>query len=605
MTFRRKLYRRFLFLLLPVIALSGLFAYVGARRQVMEKLADEGVLLASYQAERIRNSLSFVETTSEYLSKVAVLTQLPTDRERFKSLLRETLDGNTQLSAIEIKGLPQGDPIRLRRTEDGRIVEAEKPIVTNPDLIRSVKEQIAGSWIIPSSNSQATHLYHVQQWTGVTVIMEVPIKRLAQPLGEIQRGGAYGFLASKAAVIFTQTPPADPYQNDFTEFCADVVSRDHSDASFYHVTDPLYGEGAWVGTSKVGDLPLVAGVVFLESQNFHPFNDLALSLMATTATALILASGAATSAAKLLSRPLSELSQKVSRLKEGQFHRKIELTPGASKEIKQLTLGFNRMLDDLQNFMRDKEKESASRLAMESELSVASRIQTSIQPGLPFSNEHVMATGISRPARQVGGDFLGVFPVEEGAVGFFIGDVSGKGVPAAIYMAFTASLLEYLGRAGWEPVNCLKEVNRALTQRGEESMFCTCLFGILRPDGTIEYCNAGHHSPFAFEAGKISELPLNPGMPLGVMDGADFESGTLQLERGNRLLFFTDGVTEAMNEEKEEFGYERLRSALQSMNCGGTAEGDLEYLESEVQRFRAGFPANDDLTVLILELHLS
>lgn len=588
-------------MVLPLIAISGLLTYWVARRQVVANLAEEGVLVAGYQAERIRNSLVFVETTSEFLTKMAVLTELPADRDRFQELLRETLDGNLQLSAIEIRGLPSDGVVRLRRTEDGTITETDKPLHTNPDLKRSVQEQVAGSWIIPTTNSSATHLYHIQRWTGVQVIMEVPIRRLAKPLGEIKRGGAYGFLATESAVIFTDTVPADVSEQQFTEFCADVCSEDHRDAKFYRVTDPLYGEGAWVGTSKVGDLPMVAGVVFLESGNFYPFSDLGLSLLATTLTALLLASGAATSTAELLSRPLSKLSAEVVRLKEGHFDQRLVANPTSSREIQELTGGFNRMLDDLQAFVHDRERVAAHQQALESELEVAARIQNSIQPGIPFRSEFLHAVGFSRPAQQVGGDFLGVFPLSNGAVGFFVGDVSGKGIPAAIYMAFTASLLEYLGKAGWAPADCLREVNRALAQRGEESMFSTCVFGVLDTEGALHYANAGHHPPLLYGSGRVEEIPVSSGLPLGVMEGAEFGSGTFRMKQGYRLLFYTDGLTEAMNRGRDEFGMDRLRAVLAEADLLNEAEHDLRALEQSLCAFRDGVPANDDVTLLVLE----
>lgn len=587
--------------MLPIIVLSGLIAYWSARREVVAKLAEEGALVAGYQAERIRNSLSFVETTSEYLTKMSVLTEIPKDRERFEELLREALDGNRQLSAIEVRGLPGGETVRFRRVEDGTVVKDAKPLSTNPDLKRSVQEQVQGSWIIPTSNSRATHLYHFQSWTGVQVIMEVAIRRLARPLGELNRGGAYGFLATDSAVIFTDTVPADIPTQKFTDFCANVCSVDRRDAKFYRVTDPLYGEGAWVGTSQVGDLPMVAGVVFLENRAFTPFRELALSLLGTTLTILLFASGAATSASKLLSRPLSDLSSKVSRLGEGSFDNKLEPAPGASREILELTDGFNRMLVDLHSFVEEKELEAAARQAYQSELEVAARIQTSIQPGLPLENASLKATGISRPARQVGGDFLGVFPLEDGSMGFFLGDVSGKGVPAAIYMAFTASLIEYLGRSGWSPLDCLTEVNRALTQRGEDCMFCTCIFGILRADGQMEYCNAGHHSPLCYGSGRVEEIELASGMPLGVIEEVFFETGVWTLEKGSRLLFFTDGVTEAMDEHHQEFGAERLTELLGGLAPSEKACTDLRRIEEKLLEFRGPIPANDDFTLLVLE----
>jgi sigma-B regulation protein RsbU (phosphoserine phosphatase) len=217
-------------------------------------------------------------------------------------------------------------------------------------------------------------------------------------------------------------------------------------------------------------------------------------------------------------------------------------------------------------------------------------------PRFPFTDRHCEAVGYSLAARKVGGDFVNIFPVGADRIGFFIGDVSGKGVPGAITMAFTTSLLEHLGRVGLAPEECLAAVNRALCAREEACSFVTAFFGVLGRDG-----NAGHHPPILYLGAQGPHTPeVDSGLALGIYPEAAFGCGSFHLAADERLLLYTDGLLEAMNEQREEYGEERMQRLLGSFTASQGLSQQLQQLKADVERFRGGALPNDDLTVLLL-----
>ncbi len=256
------------------------------------------------------------------------------------------------------------------------------------------------------------------------------------------------------------------------------------------------------------------------------------------------------------------------------------------------------------NVMREHRRER-SRLRMESELRVAHDIQMSMVPPPspdPDAWPCPELRAVLRPARDVGGDLYDYF-VEEGGERLFVvvGDVSGKGVPAALYMALTRTLLSAeAGRHG-SPDEILAAANDELCRRNDSGMFVTVFMGVLDlRDGRLSYCSGGHNPPYRVTpSGEVSPLEGPQGIVLGVFPGSDYGLASVTLGRGDSLVLYTDGVTEAMDGEGRMFGEERLTAFLAGRRgsppdelCGG--------LLDEVGRFASGADQSDDITVLAL-----
>ena len=242
--------------------------------------------------------------------------------------------------------------------------------------------------------------------------------------------------------------------------------------------------------------------------------------------------------------------------------------------------------------------------AIESELNVANQIQQSMLPRKfpPFPDRREFEIYAQmEPARSVGGDFFDYFLIDPDRFGFVVGDVSGKGVPAALFMASTRTLLRATAMQGTSVADCIHYVNQVLSRQGDGSMFVTLFYGILDTrTGQLDFCNAGHCHPYVFSPGrKLKKVRQGGGMLAGLYDFATYVGGAVKLEPGEGMLVSTDGVTEAFAPDGSMFDDERLEDALQSA-AAAPIEEVVKTVMREVKTFQGAAPTSDDITVLAL-----
>ena len=240
-------------------------------------------------------------------------------------------------------------------------------------------------------------------------------------------------------------------------------------------------------------------------------------------------------------------------------------------------------------------------VALQHELDLASKMQQSILPTRFPEGPDFRVFGHMEPARAVGGDFYDVMRLEGGRIGLAIADVSDKGVPASLFMMSTRTLLKGAAVGLSDPAAVLREVNDLLNDDNEASMFVTVLYATFDPEsGEFNYANGGHNSPLMVRADGSSELlPLTGGIALGVVPGFEYGRRTVRLERGDTLVLYTDGVTEAMNDGQEEFGVERLRAIFAS-GAPGESRKTSQAVFDAVHAFAGDTPQFDDVTCLTL-----
>ncbi|HQR32270.1 MAG TPA: SpoIIE family protein phosphatase [Blastocatellia bacterium] len=257
--------------------------------------------------------------------------------------------------------------------------------------------------------------------------------------------------------------------------------------------------------------------------------------------------------------------------------------------------------------LRDRLREQLR--AIEQELNVAARIQQSILPRKFPVNEHLEIFAEMTPARAIGGDFYDFFPIggpnDETRFGFAIADVSGKGAPAALFMALSRAFLKATASEGSEGMSageCLTRVNRLIQAENHTRMFVTAFYGILNlQTGAVEFANAGHNHPYLLRAGNPPVmLDHRNSLVLGMRKAVEYPTHQLQLQPGDRLFLYTDGVTEAMTEQGEEFSEERLAQALaRAEQC--SLQETTRLVSDAVREFADGAPQSDDLTMLIVQ----
>ncbi|HKH12645.1 MAG TPA: GAF domain-containing SpoIIE family protein phosphatase [Rubrobacter sp.] len=253
--------------------------------------------------------------------------------------------------------------------------------------------------------------------------------------------------------------------------------------------------------------------------------------------------------------------------------------------------------------VRQQQQEAKERERIEQELKVARLIQQTLLPkALPELPGYEVAA-YYQPAREVGGDFYDFLTLEDGRLGLVVGDVTDKGVPAALVMATTRTMLRAAAQRLLSPGEVLQRVNDVLVQDIPPNMFVTCLYAILDPEsGRVVYANAGHDLPYRRRAGRqgAAEELRARGMPLGLMPGMGYEEKEMVLQRGESILFYSDGLVEAHDGRRDMFGFPRLQGLVGAHRSGGSSL--ISFLLSELARFTGeGWEQEDDITLVTLD----
>jgi sigma-B regulation protein RsbU (phosphoserine phosphatase) len=243
-------------------------------------------------------------------------------------------------------------------------------------------------------------------------------------------------------------------------------------------------------------------------------------------------------------------------------------------------------------------REATEKARLEQELRIAAEIQQALMPPGEYEGRYCDVAGATVPCRAIGGDFFDYLELNDNSVGVALGDVSGKGAPAALLTAAVQGMFTIEASNAGGPAAAIATINRGLKQRNIESKFVTMFFGVIASDGTLVYCNGGHNAPVLLKGGTVSRLETG-GMILGMFDFASYDQETLKLEPGDTLVVFSDGISEAQNPAGDEFGDDRLIACLQA-NRDASPAAMREALLASARTFAAGANQSDDMTVLIL-----
>jgi phosphoserine phosphatase RsbU/P len=272
-------------------------------------------------------------------------------------------------------------------------------------------------------------------------------------------------------------------------------------------------------------------------------------------------------------------------------------------DLSDLEITINKSLQDLQ-ILKEALRSRDQLTVIKHELSIATEIQTSILPktfpAFPDRKEFdIFAKMI--PAREVGGDLYDFFLIDKNRLGLVIGDVSGKGIPAAMFMAVSKTLLKATALKGISPDTCLGIVNNVLVDESLPTMFVTVFYGVFDTrSGAFEYSSGGHNPAYLItKEGEVRQLENKGGLFLGGMKNVEYESNVVMLKQGDSLFLYTDGVTEAMNPNDDMFEEERMEESLRR-NHGLALDAIIENMIKDVNAFCEGQEQSDDITCLAL-----
>nr|AGS53217.1 serine phosphatase RsbU [uncultured bacterium contig00093] len=303
-----------------------------------------------------------------------------------------------------------------------------------------------------------------------------------------------------------------------------------------------------------------------------------------------------------ITRPIVTLEECLDRIADGELDTRMELKTG--DEIERLGNSVNTMAHELKEYIGNLQKITADKERIGTELNVATNIQAAMLPRVdppPFPDRSEFDIYASmQPAKEVGGDFYDFFLIDENTLAVVIADVSGKGVPAALFMAITKTLIKNNAQAGRSPGEVFWSVNNMLCENNDNGMFVTAFMGYLDINsGKFTYVNAGHNPPVLRSYGECNFLKVKPGFILAGFENTRFSQDEISLQRGDELFLYTDGVTEATDSQKTMFGDARLIESLYNYVDMPLQETVIS-IKGDIDKFAKGAEQADDITMLAL-----
>lgn len=421
----------------------------------------------------------------------------------------------------------------------------------------------------------------------------------------------YAFLISQNGVFITH-PNKDLIMREsiFTvaEAAGDVALRNigrkmiHGGEGFVALPEYFTGKKAWMYYVPLPSAGWSIGVVIPENELFADIHNLSRIVLIIGIIGFTFLFFVVISISRNITHPLRQLVQTTSEIAKGSLDVALP-RKRSGDEVGELTTSFENMQLALKEYITNLKETTAAKERLESELKIARTIQMSFLPKRfpPFPEKKefdIYATIV--PAREVGGDLYDFFLLDDDTLFFSIGDVSGKGVPAALFMAVSKLLMKGTVSLEMDLASALTKVNRELCTDNDAMMFLTYFCARLNfRTGELQYSNAGHNPPLILRDGKPQWLPLPDGFLLGVMEDSSYKTVTTFLNPGDTLFLYTDGVTEAMNADGQLYSDDSLLTLVEKL-ADEKPETMVKEVVKQVQNFTGEAPQSDDITILAL-----
>lgn len=583
-----------------------------------------------------------VETELTAVAKVAegVARSLETSRhseQELLTLLRETVEKNPEIygSGIAFEPYAFSPESRLYAPyyyrEKGKIAfnRLDKSYLHVPylywDWYQIPRELGKLEWSEPYFDEGAGNILmstcsvpFYQETNGVKQIkgivgMDVSLDALTELISSVKvLKTGYAALLSRNAMILAH-PLKDAIMNE--TFFSIAEARNNPSLrelgkkmirgeSGFILYDSLMGVRSWLYYAPIRSTGWTLAVVFPEAELLENVTRLSITMAVMGFFGLLLLILAVIHIANTLIKPLKLLTDATDEIASGNFDVALPKVY-SNDEVGMLTYDFQVMTESLKNYIKNLTETTAAKERIQSELKVATHIQESLLPRLfpPFPNHTEFEIYASMvPAKEVGGDFYDFFFIDDNNLLFLIADVSDKGVPAALYMMVAKTLLKSEGQRLGEPDKILSSVNKILAADNETCMFTTVFCAILDVrTGELRFANAGHNPPLIIGAEAARYLTVKPGLMLGPMMETVYQAERIVLKPGDTLFLYTDGVTEARNQQNELYGERQLLKALLLAPKEDVA-AMIRYISAELARHVGSAPQSDDITMLAIKM---
>ncbi len=443
---------------------------------------------------------------------------------------------------------------------------------------------------------------------------DISLEWLTELLAELPLGSGYAFVISRDGAFVSH--PMHGLIMKQTVFGLADREGDESmrevgrrmlagETGFVPYRSAMTGERGWLAFAPLRRSGGSLGLVFTESDIMAEVNTLSRASAWYGVAGLALLALMIRLIALSITRPIQRLEAATRALGAGDLDTPLPATRG-DDEVSGLARAFESMRGSLIEHIEQLRETTAARERIEGELQTARSIQMGLVPKTfpPFPERTEFDLhALLEPAREIGGDYYDFFMPDDDHLCLAVCDVSGKGMPAALFMAVTRTLLRGLHEPGIGPSAWLSRLNDALAQDNDAAMFVTVFLAVIDlRDGSCRYARGGHNPPLVLRAnGAVETLPTIDGPVVGVMERAEFAEATAVIEPGDTLFVYTDGVTEAMNEADEMFGMARTAAEVRRVanrDCGQL----IADVRAALEQYADGAPQSDDITMLAFRL---
>jgi len=613
------------------------YNYAVTRNMLEEKIRDSASNMMYRVANRIESILKVAQSVPQNL--VYNLENDPAyDYETIRKLLYTSVANNAEIygaaAALEPFVIDKYTPgfVAYYYKSDGKILstwldeknsyflsdwyqiprEIDRAVWSNPYYDESGGKVIMATYSVPLHGIRDGR----RKIVGI-VTADVSLEWLEAMVSSIKVGKTgYGFIISRSGSIITH-PVKSLIMNetifDIAEARGDRQLRDigkemiKGNSGFAPSTSIVTGKKCWIAYVPLSDSGWSLAVVFPQNELMSDIIELNTIVFCLGILGFIVLLAVIIYISHSITRPISVLSRTTRDIAKGDLNFKLTPVAGIKDEVGELTESFIYMRDALKKYIKDLTETTAVKERMESELRIAHDIQLSLVPKIfpPFpNNEEFDIYAVLEPAKEVGGDFYDFFFVDETHFCVVIGDVVGKGVPAALLMAVVKTLVKTYAVETKRPELILEKVNKEIARDNEACLFVTVFLSILDiKTGDFAYANAGHNYPFLIKKGENPEpMPKAGAVAVGIFGDTVYKSDTVNLSSGDIVCMYTDGVTEAFNKNEEQFSDERLSVSLKACMLASPKDIVSNVLK-DIRSFTGSRPQSDDITMLILKLN--
>jgi phosphoserine phosphatase RsbU/P len=617
-----------------ILAAVILWGYFNVLNRLEVDARQRAAAMAEGSADKIDSELSRLQGLVQGMALVFETQALAVPFDQVRALQAATLEAHPQIQGMAIALLPELKPAdwpdaapAVYRHGHGlgyRELAREEGTYIGRDWFHLPRYLEEGTWSEPYLRSGGLKMVtysvplHIPSETGPrfagVVTADIDVGWLDRVVAELPVGRhGYGFLMTHngtyvshpvSAVVFNETVFSIAEARGDAALRATGQRMVSGQPGLLSWISWAHQEPSWLAWHPLATTDWTMGTVVSQAELRADIRRLSQEDALVGLLGMVLLVLAVWLVARSITRPVTALGAAAATLASGDLEAALPVPKGRD-EVALLTVAFGTMRDNLRRYIADLAETTAARERMNGELRIAHDIQMDLVPKTfpPFPERDDMDLfAVMEPAREVGGDFYDFFALDDERLVLAIGDVSGKGVPAALFMAVTRSFLRSAFRVDDDPGRALCRVNEDLAESNEACMFVTLFCAVVRlQDGWVDYANAGHNPPLMVDAqGRIDWIGKPYGPAAGAMPDSLYTTGRFRLTRGAMLLLYTDGVTEAMDPAGNLYGTDRLAERLEAsraLDCRGC----LNALLDDIRSHAAGTEQSDDITMLMFK----